>query len=661
MRVSTFERQEKYKLIALLCVFAFLLLLTRRFPLVLFAVFPAVGAGALIMRGRLQRKFARTPIRQLAYVSLMEPVYRYYNARVGEDESGHAITETRREVVGHRRRDVPLKRRIDPCYVNFDEYIEGKSNRLVIICGRSGTGKSELMKVLLLSVVRAPKVVFSFKPNDTHLRLPYHVIDVSKQIPDPFQNADDFSIAYGLTFPANLKGIMLSHVRPTVKNLARESKDWNQFKENLKRMQRKATDIQSEALSLIEQQTESLDTGGKGPSSSFSVNLAKDVVLDFSRLEENAKTFYAEIALRQVWNSITGRRPSLQAAPVTWPTDKGGIDDKKEDGSQRVALVIDEVHRLTRLYETMDARSILETIMPEVRQFGTLYTVTQNLTDIPDNLRQFGTELVFHTTSERDMGAMSRIDSAYPWIVKELRPYEFIDLTFRAGNEGLVPIFKTDLVAAHSAAESRAKDNKTMDSNDQAQQHIAPDYATIIAEKIDNGEVIWVSRLATLLEERDHVEKNIAKLKLRNVLLKLLAAGEIQVQKYDDAESGETVSLYFAKSEEEKVSPLHKYMARKLLDKLSEKQETVLTIAESGQSSPDIETETAYYEIETGLKTRTSDLKGRISTLSTAKLFIILVPNSEVAKSERYTSLNSSGVIVATLADFLRAKGRTPR
>ena len=657
MRVSTFERQEKYKLIALLCVFAFLLLLTRRFPLFLFAVFPAVGAGALIMRGRLQRRFARTPIRQVAYVSLMEPVYRYYNARVGEDESGHAITETRREVVGHKRRDVPLRRRIDPCYVNFDEYIEGKSNRLVMICGRSGTGKSELMKVLLLSVVRAPKVVFSFKPNDTHLRLPYHVIDVSRQIPDPFQNADDFAIAYGLTFPANLKGIMLSHVRPTVKNLARESKDWNQFRENIRRMRRKATDIQSEALSLIEQQTESLDTGGRSPSSSFSIDLTKDVVLDFSRLEENAKTFYAEIALRQVWNLITGRRPSIQAAaPVTWPTEKGGIDGKKEEGSQRVALVIDEVHRLTRAYETMDARSILETIMPEVRQFGTLYTATQNLTDIPDRLRQFGTELVFHTTSERDMGAMSKIDVAYPWIVKELRPYEFIDLTFRAGNEGLVPIFKADLVEANSAAKNRAKDNKTMDSNDQAQQHIAPDYAAIIAEKIDNGEVIWVSRLATLLEERDHVEKNIAKLKLRNVLLKLLAAGEIQVQKYDDAESGETVSLYFAKSEEEKVSPLHKYMAKKLLDKLSEKQETVLTIAESGQSSPDIETETAYYEIETGLKTRTSDLKGRISTLSTAKSFIILVPNSEVAKSERYASLNSSGVIVATLADFLKAK-----
>jgi len=43
-----------------------------------------------------------------------------------------------------------------------------------------------------------------------------------------------------------------------------------------------------------------------GQGSSFSIaDLTKDVVLDFSRLDEAAKTFYAEIALRQIWNSLT--------------------------------------------------------------------------------------------------------------------------------------------------------------------------------------------------------------------------------------------------------------------------------------------------------------------------------------------------------------------
>ena len=75
--------------------------------------------------------------------------------------------------------------------------------------------------------------------------------------------------------------------------------------------------------------------------------------------------------------------------------------------------------------------------------------------------------------------------------------------------------------------------------------------------------------LASQIEENYHVDKNVAKLKVRDVLLKLLSAGEVQAQKFDDAESGETLSLYFAKSGDEKVSGLHRYMVRQLLDRLS--------------------------------------------------------------------------------------------
>ena len=59
--------------------------------------------------------------------------------------------ERRREKVGQKRRDIPLKKYIDHCYVNFDEYIARKGNPSVMVCGRSGMGKSELMNVLLLS------------------------------------------------------------------------------------------------------------------------------------------------------------------------------------------------------------------------------------------------------------------------------------------------------------------------------------------------------------------------------------------------------------------------------------------------------------------------------------------------------------------------------
>src|SRR5260370_17297430 len=181
--------------------------------------------------------------------------------------------------------------------------------------------------------------------------------------------------------------------------------------------------------------------------------------------------------------------------------------------------------------------------MRQIRKFGTLYTATQNYSDIPDALRnQFATQLTFNTTSERDLEAIGKIDSGYVWVVKELRRYEFLDLTFRVGNAGLVPIFRSDMA---ESPESEGNYNAPGGIRSAKSQNAMVDYGAIIREKIISGDVVWVSRLAALVEEKYHIDKDVAKLKLRDALLKLLSAGEVQAHKYDDGESGETVSLYF--------------------------------------------------------------------------------------------------------------------
>ena len=557
--------------------------------------------------------------------------------KVGEDEDGRPIMERRREKVGEKRRDTPLKRRIDPCYVNFQEYISSKGNPLVMVCGRSGMGKSELMKVLLLAVVKAQKIVFSFKPNDTHLRLPYPVVDVSRHIPNPFQDADAFSTAYALAFPANLRGIMLSQARAIVKNIAGESKDWNQFRANLKRMERKATDIQLEALVLIQQQTGSLAVGEGSP---FSIaDLAKDVVLDFSRLDEVAKTFYAEIALRQIWDYLTDR-----AAPAISGMKLAEGTEQKPAAAHSTAIVIDEVHRLTQLYQ-VDARTILDTIMLEVRQFATLLTATQNQTDIPDNLRQFGTELAFHTTIPKELEALGKIDPAYPWIVRHLQPYEFVDLSFRVGEAGLVPVFRVDMSALPKNGTHHAE---PVDVAQAPRPQTPVDYRAVVEEELDGGKVVWVSGLASLVEERYHVAKDAAKLRLRDVLIKLLKAGEVQVQRFDDVESGETVSLYFAKGTNENEGPLHRWMLGQAVEGCKE----VVRVASSGEALPDIETGGAYVEVETGLKRRVDDLQERIARFKAAKPFVVLVPDGAVAEEYRRKLVNDRAT-VKTLREFL--------
>ncbi len=639
MRVSTFTKWERFKYIAGLSGATILLLFTRTFPLDLFAVFTALGAAIFMMRTRILRHFAKTPIRQVAYVSLTKPIYDRYTVRVGEDENGNPIMERRSRVVGHERRDPPLKVYVDPCYANFDEYIASKRNPLVMICGLSGMGKSELMTVLLRSL-KVPKIVFSFKPNDTHLRLPYPVIDVSRHIPNAFLDADALSIAYAHAFPANLRGIMLSEARTIVKNLARQSKDWNEFRQSLRRLKSKATDIQLEALVLIEQQIESLAVG----EGSFSIDLTKDVVLDFSHLDESSKTFYAEIALRQIWSSLTGRLPNI--AYGTSMTLRADLRPGK--AVQRVAIVIDEVHRLTQLYQ-MDTRSILDTIMLQVRQFGTLHTATQNYTDIPDNLRQFGTVLALHTNIAKDLEAMSKIDPAYYWIVRELQPFEFVDLAFRIGNDGLVPVFQADpieLPYEHEAEYSEPAGIATPSRPQNEGAKISYD-GDIRAALAGESSVASPTSLAAEFAKRYGIDENTAKLHVSKALQDMLNNDELQRSKFEMPPDGRVMVLYFRKGADENESPLHRWMVGKTV----EKRKDIIHVASSGEALPDIETSSGYVEIETGLKRRVDDLEGRIRRFSQIKPFVIVVPNRDIA--EKYGKLASDRVTVKTLHEFL--------
>jgi energy-coupling factor transporter ATP-binding protein EcfA2 len=610
MNVSTFTKKTKHEIVGFLILIASLLIYSRKPALMAVALIPIALAALLIMRTSILRKFAHTPIRQVAFADLLEPIIEYRQSASGK---------SRPEIVRYGKREIPLVKRIEHCYVNFEEYIARKGNPSVMVCGRSGMGKSELMNVLLLAA-KEPKVVFSFKPNDAYLRMPCQVIDVSRHIPDPFQDADAFSIAYALAFPANVRGITFSQVRAIVKSVARESKNWNEFKDNLKRTERKATDIQKEALALIEAQIGGLVIG----EGSFSIDLTKDTVLDFSYLDESAKTFYAEIALRQIWSSLTSRF---------------SIQEKQ----RKVLIVIDEVHRLTQLYE-MEARTIVDTLMRQVRQFGALYTATQNYSDIPDALRnQFATQLTFNTTSERDLEAIRKIDSAYVWIVKELRPHQFIDLTFRVGNGGIIPIFKADRIAL---PERQVRyDAPANVAPVQPKSADTTDYESEILNILRKTPLHQTGIDSALGIEREDSRRLVVKKELK----KLLDGDEIGRIRYLNSMGKEKV-LYYLK--DPNLSPIHDYMQKEAVSILTSNNVKADRVNVTGNGSvPDIETSGFDVEIETGLKHSGADLQERLS--QSTKKVIILTPNYEEAG--RYSRYASERVKIATMPELKEA------
>jgi hypothetical protein len=629
MNVSTFTKGEKYELIAFLGFFTFLLLFTRRFPLVAFAALPALGVALLIMRGRLLRHFAKTPVRQISYVSLIEPIYDHYTATVGHDEDGNPITERRSRVVGHKKREMPLAKPIDPSYVDILRFIEDKRNPSVLISGRPGMGKTELMKLLLVHQ-SIPKIVFSFKPNDAYLQLPYQIVDISKHTPDPFQDADAFLMAYELANPANVRGIMLSEASALVKGLAGRSGNWGEFRRNHKTAMKGATDIQKEALALIEGQIESLAVG----EGTFKIDLTKDTVLDFSSLDESAKTFYAEIALRQIWDS-------LAMGPVSFA--------QYGRTNVRLIIVIDELHRLMQGNGEFGVKSVIDTLLRMVRQFGGIYAATQNHTDVPDRLRNlFGTQFVFNTSSENDLEAIRKVEPGYAWVAKELGPYHFIDVTFRSGKQAIFPIFEAEPVELSEREAIYSEPDNLSPSRPTERASVVSQYEDAVRAALAGPDsVASPTSLAEEFAKKNGVEENKAKLHVSKVLQDMLNNDELQRTKVEMPENGRVSVLYFRKGADENESPLHRWMVRRIAEGCGD----VLQVASSGEGFPDVETGGRYIEAETGLKRRTDDLEERIRRFGQAKLFVIVVPNSDV--KETYRKLASGRVTVKALYEFI--------
>ena len=87
-------------------------------------------------------------------------------------------------------------------------------------------------------------------------------------------------------------------------------------------------------------------------------------------------------------------------------------------------LYIDEFHRLAKF-----PNSIVGRLLREYRTIGSLWCVSQSLSDIdPGLLNNFGTILVFNSISPLDLEILRKIDDRLPLRVSSLLPYEFINL-----------------------------------------------------------------------------------------------------------------------------------------------------------------------------------------------------------------------------------------
>ena len=205
-----------------------------------------------------------------------------------------------------------------PSPLSLKAYIHGKSNRNVLITGSSGQGKSKLTRHLL-SEMPYQKLIFSFKAGEEYLKMGYAIRDISKGLPDPFSNPEAFINAFVVAFPMGSIGIQASLIPTTLEKLVKKSSSWQDFSKNSEKELKttREANVRS-ALSYIKAQAPRLAYASSG----FTIG-SDTAVLDFSALNDDAKSFYAELVLRQVYSDMEQRR--------------------RKD----VLICIDEAHRLT--------------------------------------------------------------------------------------------------------------------------------------------------------------------------------------------------------------------------------------------------------------------------------------------------------------------------
>ncbi len=297
-----------------------------------------------------------------------------------------------------------------PLNMDLKEYLDQKANHNVFVCGASGSGKSRLMNYLL-QLYDDEKYIFSFKPRDEYLDVGIEIVDMSKHLPNAFTNPDDFVAAFLITYSMSDTGITAASLSSLLTELAKGSRNWNDFEFNVnRRMASGAGSIKRNALTFIADSAKQL----KSDLSGFELPEGKSLVFDFSKLNENAKTFYAELILRNLFRGLT-----------------------TADESKKSIICVDEAHRLLGSLDRH--HSIFFELAREIRTFGSLWTSSQNYTDLPASLvSQFQTAFFFAATAESDLSAFAAIDQKVAYAAVDMPKHCFSDARY-PGVHDVVP------------------------------------------------------------------------------------------------------------------------------------------------------------------------------------------------------------------------------
>ncbi len=591
----------------------------RRLSVVEHAVLLGVLWGALYLAGVFRLLPFSVPL--LALVALYALFWLAVGRRPikgGVYQDSVAYVPNRYTSTGALTRDSPEMAKVYRKRMDFKAYIRDRNNRNLFITGRSGSGKSTLMRYLINLFPESSKTIFSFKAGDEYLKLGIPILRVADYAGNPFQDREAFVQAFLVTYPITSQGVVAASVQNLLRSILKRSNSWRSLHSNIEgeMAKEKSGSVTSSAYAYILQKLADLEL----PSSASGLTATGSFVLDFSGLNEAAKSFYAELYLRQKWHEIEASAPE----------------------PMKHIMVIDEAHRLLKSEAT-----IFGEVARLIRSKGALWCGTQNYSDLEPEVRnQFTMQLLFSTKSERDLRALKEINALLPFVAVELRDHYFTDVAM-CNVRNSIPIYTTEISRLNDCKANYIKAELPDVSVELPQPEEVQDYTQKIMEML-NQEASWPNKLAKRLIEEESMDLGKAKFIVSKALQRLQKDGEVDRQMLPLGNI--EVMLYYRK--DPAMSGLHKFMEREVTKKL-EAQSITYELAMTGEDKPDIMTKNFDIEIETGLKHDISELARKL-TNATKKTYIV-VP-SEVELEHYRRAIDNPAVVTTRFEDSISFK-----
>ena len=103
----------------------------------------------------------------------------------------------------------------------------------ILITGKTGVGKTTLVRWLIEQDTSDQKIIFSFKEDDEYLKMDLPILDVSKTAPNPFYDFAAFTNAFMTANPIESVGIQASSIKPRLLKLLAHAKTWKELVEQI--------------------------------------------------------------------------------------------------------------------------------------------------------------------------------------------------------------------------------------------------------------------------------------------------------------------------------------------------------------------------------------------------------------------------------------------